>query len=689
MTAAALALLALAAPIRVVVGLDAADHRGAQVAPLVRALVRDLDLTLVTTLPGAIVVDVAPRPRLLERLRRAPRVRYAEEDPLIPIRWRAIPDDPLYDEQWSLAGGIEAAMDLPPVWDVSRGTTAAGERLLVAVLDDGFDLAHPDLALTFTADGLDVAQSPTDPDPSYGPGDYHGTQVAGVVAARGFNAQGLTGVCPECRVLPIRLLGNGGPPDLFTTGSAIATALVFAADHGAAVINNSWGPPDGNFYDPYHPVLAWQAPQVVQDALRYAVTEGRGGRGTLVVWSAGNGGELATYDRFASDPRVLAVGSVAADGHLAYYSDYGPTVRLVAPSSGTATMPPIVSTDVSGAAGTASGDYADAFGGSSASAAMVSGVAALVLARYPDLTVAQLTEALLLSAHPIDAARAPYVNGLSRWYGFGRVDPGAALVAAAAYTDSFTAWLELCGNGIDDNGDGRSDDPEQCAPCVPDYPRELCDGRDNNCDGNVDEGFVCNQDTRPFCAPCATTAQCTAGLLCRATDDFFGSWCFAPCGAGAACGDGTRCNGEVCVLAVDATHLSCLDALDCDEPERCDGLDNDCDGVVDDVDPEGLEATVAAHACGGAGVCAGHAAVCGGGRWRCDRPEVYQVTESRCDGLDNDCDGAVDEAPVCAARRRRLDPEPSTCAAAPPPALALGAALWLCGVAARRRRSSR
>src|SRR5690606_12721200 len=122
------------------------------------------------------------------------------------------------------------------------------------------------------------------------------------------------------------------------------------------------------------------------------------GLGTLVIWAAGNGNELVTYDGLAANPFVLAVGAVDAAGERAYYSDFGPPLFLVAPSSGGSSLPAVITTDLSGGAGESAGDYWDRFGGTSAAAALVSGAAALVVAAYPDLTAAQVAESLARSA---------------------------------------------------------------------------------------------------------------------------------------------------------------------------------------------------------------------------------------------------------------------------------------------------
>ncbi|WP_053237459.1 MopE-related protein [Sandaracinus amylolyticus] len=257
---------------------------------------------------------------------------------------------------------------------------------------------------------------------------------------------------------------------------------------------------------------------------------------------------------------------------------------------------------------------------------------------------------------------------------------------------------ELC-NNVDDDCDGNVDegDPEggqlcgsdvgRCAPGVQHCrsgslvcegaitaTTETCDGVDQDCDSNVDEGnpgggAACGE-TAGACE--AGTVQCRGGTLtcegaigptvelCNGTNDDCDAMTdegFAlmtdinNCGAcGRVCSfpNATpRCNAGTCAIAacrpgfvdLDPTRPGCEYACSFAGNEACNGRDDDCDGRTD----EGLTAPSAF--CNPNGVCNGTAATCGGARgWECVYPATYQQTEQRCDSLDNDCDGSIDEA---------------------------------------------
>jgi len=667
-TALAFVLAHPAAPARLIIGLDHPNLWRTSATQQIEDVLHKTQGIEVRRLNRSLVIDVDDRSIAYAILKTRKDIRFIEEEVFFPVELKAVPDDTLYDEQWSLHPtaqvpvtqvvdiGAEAA------WDITRGNGAT-----VAVVDDGFDLTHPDLVDRFVQ-GFDLAcDAPAlndcggtvcDCDPTPEGNDHHGTWTAGVIGATGFDGYGITGVCPECSLIPARLIGGGGPSHLYTSGSAVAETIEAAVALGADVINNSWGFPDGNLFDPTHPVVLWPQedgerpagvlPQVLIDALTAAVTEGRGGLGVVITWSAGNGNELMTYDGFARDPRVLAIGSVDTNGRRSYYSDYGPSLFMVTPSSGDSGSAGIATTDIVGIPGDNPGDHQSDYGGTSASAAMAAGAAAMIIAAHPTLTAAQVMESLSLGARKLVPSRGTYVDGHNNDLGYGSLELSAALTQAATYVDECTLGFELCGDGQDNNCDGEID--ENCSECLPDFSTEQCDGHDNNCDGQNNEGFVCFATDRPVCAPCDTDQRCQAGSLCRASPDFPGSYCFETCVGQEPCPTGFTCNGTVCLLDVDAQTRNCDDYLVCGIPETCDGIDNDCNGVVDDLQP-GRETNAELAACDRAGVCQGRGASCVDGAWQCEAVPTFEAIEHSCDALDNDCDGEIDEELDCSGCR--------------------------------------
>ena len=328
-------------------------------------------------------------------------VEYAEPDFLFDAE--GAPSD--YDP--SLLWGL-AKIDAPDAWLKTEGSAT----VIVALLDTGIDGSHADLTNNLwtnpdeTIDGID--QDGDDyvddlhgwnfvdgtPDPI--DDDAHGTHVAGTIGAVGRNG-GIVGVSPMVSLMALKTLG----PDGGTTSDAIR-AIAFARAHGARIINASWG---GRGYS---------------SALKSAIQKA-GNDGILFVAAAGNGDDQGVgqdADRSPVYPAAFALANVvsvaATDSYdrLAEFSNYGvTTVDLAAPGVG------IVST-IPG------GRYAR-YDGTSMATPHVSGVAALMLALEPTLSVAELKAALIDSAAPVAALRGRVVAG-------GRLDAAAALDAARA-----------------------------------------------------------------------------------------------------------------------------------------------------------------------------------------------------------------------------------------------------------------
>jgi subtilisin family serine protease len=352
-------------------------------------------------------------------------VRWAEADrPITPVPDDAPLDDPLWDELWHLENVGQSGDAMPGADIKARGAWAItdGTGVIIAVHDSGVDLTHPDLR--FAGTGIDII------DDDYvasweaiDDGAPHGTAVSGVAAAIGGNALGTVGVAYGASVLPVRILGTA-PVGHPVTYADMYDAFAFSVDSGAAVINNSWG----LISEDCTPI--GEIP-TFSTAMEYAITAGRGGLGTTVVWSSGNQGCDGLVSPWHDDPGVIAVGATNDRDERIGYSTQGPQLDVVAPSGGRGGEF-VTTTDISGEPGYSPGDYSGSFSGTSCSAPVVSGVLALMYAANPRLRWDQAEEALCATAERVMPQEAGYdVRGWSRAYGCGRVDAAAAVAAVA------------------------------------------------------------------------------------------------------------------------------------------------------------------------------------------------------------------------------------------------------------------
>ena len=315
------------------------------------------------------------------------------------------PDDPLFRHQWNLA-----AIQIPAAWAISRGAGAT-----VAILDTGVAYETrgpyrraPDLAGARFVAGWDFVGDdphPNDVAPSDGRRS-HGTHMAGIIAQTAGNAIGAAGVAPAAALMPIRVL----EPDLSGSVTDIARGLRFAADHGADVANLSFS--------------GWWQTEEVTDAIRYATR-----RGVTVVAAAGNDGR-PSVSWPAADPLALAVGAVGQDLERAPYSNHGAPLDLVAPAGAGADIPTGNGPADGVVAQTLKGG-ADQFcfcltASTSAAAAQVSGVAALLVGSGRATRPAAVRAALLRSARDLGP------DGRDSQYGAGLVQAADALRMAAA-----------------------------------------------------------------------------------------------------------------------------------------------------------------------------------------------------------------------------------------------------------------
>jgi hypothetical protein len=287
------------------------------------------------------------RDEALASLRREPSVRGVERETIVD-GLDTLPNDPAWPEQWGLH-----TVGFARAWDVTRGSPS----IVVAVLDTGIDRTHSDLDGAVLS-GFDFVNLDADATDDHG----HGTAVAGIVAARGNNALGLTGACWSCALLPVKVLGADGTG----TTAAIAAGVVWAADRGASVINLSLGSPGTT--------------DVLSASVQYATR-----KNVVVVAAAGNSGSTTPFYP-AAESSVVGVAATNQDDRLYSWSNHGAWVRVAAPGCNVAPWP------------------ADAYielCGTSAAAPLVSGLAALLRAANPQATVQQTVDALEKAVVPV------------------------------------------------------------------------------------------------------------------------------------------------------------------------------------------------------------------------------------------------------------------------------------------------
>ncbi|KUM75977.1 S8 family peptidase [Streptomyces curacoi] len=310
----------------------------------------------------------------------------------------ATPNDTEYSKQWDLFE-TTAGMNVPGAWDVATGT-----GVTVAVIDTGY-VSHSDLGANIVAgydfisdtavagDGNGRDSNPADPgdftaanqcqagDPAY-PSSWHGTHVAGTIAAVTNNSKGVAGIAHGAKVSPLRVLGKCGGYDsdiidAITWASGGTVSGVPANTNVAKVINMSLGG-------------GGACSTATQNAINAAVN-----RGTTVVVAAGNDNSNAANYSPASCNNVISVAAADRQGNRSYYSNYGTVVDIAAPGGETnsVTANGILSTLNSGAQGPSTENY-EYYQGTSMAAPHIAGLAALMKSANSSLTPAQIESAI-------------------------------------------------------------------------------------------------------------------------------------------------------------------------------------------------------------------------------------------------------------------------------------------------------
>ncbi len=344
--------------------------------------------------------------------------------------------DPLFSTLWHLANtgqkppgantiAAKVGEDLRAVqaWAVNKG-----EGVKVAVIDDAIEITHNDLVQNIAPfSSFDYTRTT----PSAYPlpciiDDTHGTSVAGIIAARDNNNVGVAGVSPRIQLAAFNALGTGKDID-------IADAL--NRDQAlTSIYHNSWGSADNGLLHP--------ADSRFLDAVYRGIRYGRGGKGSIYVFPAGNGGciyqvgnncveENSNFDAYVNSPAVMTVCAVDDQGEQPFYGERGANILVCGPSSNYSDQNSVTTLSVQ------NGTRSD-FGGTSASTPMVSGVIGLMLSANSNLSWRDVRIILAQTARKNDAADSAWVtsSGLhfNDKYGFGVADALAAVNQAKTWT---------------------------------------------------------------------------------------------------------------------------------------------------------------------------------------------------------------------------------------------------------------
>ncbi|MCT7949945.1 S8 family serine peptidase [Ancylothrix sp. C2] len=413
--------------------------------------------------------------KIANRLISRPDIMLAEPNVVVLTVNHYRPRDTMYPKQWYLynAGGpgmvAGAHIDIEKAWDITRGVRS----VVVAITDDSVDLRHPDFQ------GVGKIVAPRDfkerdflPLPGEAE-DNHGTSCAGVAVAEETGA-GIVGVAPGCSLMPLRTTG-------YLDDTSIEDLFEWAIQKNAAVVSCSWGASAV-----YFPLSLRQS-----SALNRAATQGRDGKGCVIIFAAGNSNRPTTgtvnergwpnnvvtgstkwLAGFTVHPDVITVAASTSLNKKAAYSNWGPTISVCAPSNNAppgiwlqetgyiATAPQVAmsfdglgvfTTDRVGSVGYDSSDFTSDFGGTSSATPVVAGVAALILSVNPDLTAQQVKQILQSSADKIiDRDKDPQLgfnygtydaNGFSQWFGYGKVNAYKAVIAAQKTVSP--SWLRV------------------------------------------------------------------------------------------------------------------------------------------------------------------------------------------------------------------------------------------------------
>lgn len=338
---------------------------------------------------------------LAKEMRKSQELEIVEPDYI--MRASAVPNDAMFVEQW--AHHITSAEQ---AWNIQAGSS----DIIIAVIDSGVDLDHPDFSNKLVA-GYDFVNDDNAPDDDNG----HGTHVAGIVAASSNNSIGVAGVAWNVKLMPIKVLNQNASG----LASTVANGIIYAADHGAHVINLSLG---SSHYS-----------SALHDSIKYADS-----LGVVVVVAAGNT-NTESYHYPAANPEVIAVASTGSEDEKSSFSTYGYWVDIAAPGTS------ILSTYKDG-------QY-KSLSGTSMAAPYVAGAVALLLSANRQATMQEVWGSVFAGTDNLPLSSTEYVEKM----GAGRVNLHKLLTVKP--TEQITIEPDVSDATENGNGNGLLEPGEE------------------------------------------------------------------------------------------------------------------------------------------------------------------------------------------------------------------------------------
>ncbi len=319
-------------------------------------------------------------------------------------------NDQYFSNQWGLKNTGQhcnfSNLDIRAenAWSITTGS----QNVRVAVFDQGIKMDHPDLINNIYGTGYD-AETNTTPSVLR---NNHGTPCAGIVAAQQNNSIGISGVAPNSRLMSISI-----DLDWDNTPQQLANGFNWAWQNGADVISNSWG--------------GYAPSSIIDNAIINTLSQGRNGKGTIVVFASGNENNTVIRYPGSNNPDILVVGAISPKGERKSYTScdnegwgscYGTQLDVVAPGVFIPTT-------------TYTGGYTQTFNGTSSACPHVAGVAALILSVNPNLTAQQVRNIIESTTQKVGGYSYQTTSGRPNgsWnqeMGYGLVNAYAAVQAA-------------------------------------------------------------------------------------------------------------------------------------------------------------------------------------------------------------------------------------------------------------------